>query len=223
MVDFSPNSGTIKSVLQLHAHHRAQTERVDTLEKDIINITSWDIEGLTEAGFEGFVPIGELMKDFSQIPFWEGVFMVLNTSGEPEFLETGTGGIFLNYDPNEDVEVLKEKWIPEASVIFIGSTDLFRSNHALVDAIKWFVTFGQGIGTHNLRGRQIWQIKHSKELLICWRRVREGDPEEIKEDLIDDFFDTYEQLPFANVGETEPFCFFTNKDIVYLKAAPVVS
>lgn len=196
---------------------------VDTKEKDIINISSWDIEGLREAGFEGFVPIGELMKDFSQIPFREGVFMVLNTSGEPEFLEKGTGGIFLDYDPNEPIETLKEKWVPEASVILIGSTDLYRTNHALVDAIKWFVTFGQGIGTYSLIGRQIWQIKHCKELLICWRRVREGDPEEIKVDLIFDFAEIYDKLPFANVDEKEPFYLFDRKDLVGLKATPVVS
>ena len=51
-------------------------------------------QDLIDSGFEGFIPIKDLWIDKSMIPKEMGVYMILNTENDVEFINPGVGGFF---------------------------------------------------------------------------------------------------------------------------------
>ena len=81
--------------------------------------THWTIAGLQEAGFEGFGNIADLTP--SDIPTAPGVYVVARGSGsDPTFLESSPAGHFKGKDPTAAISVLKQRWVPDTEVIYIG-------------------------------------------------------------------------------------------------------
>jgi hypothetical protein len=149
-------------------------------------------EALKEAGFSGFTQIKELMKDCSCIPPFPGVYLVYNLSDVlPEFLPTGTGGLFKGRNPNVPVEELANKWVNDTMVVYVGKATSLKKR------IQQYLGFGQGKSIGHYGGRYIWQLRNSTELGFCWKLC--SDPRLTESELIQLFLKQYGKLPFANL------------------------
>ena len=123
------------------------------------------IDFYRQNGFEGFKPVAKLMEDCSVVPRHKGVYMVLYFQGtDPVFLEKGTGGFFKGKDPNVNISTLKENWIEEEQVLYIGKATNLQSR------IQQFMKFAKAkilaIGEAAISG----SLRMPKNLLSAGRR-----------------------------------------------------
>ena len=153
-----------------------------------------DIDEIKKAGFIGFKKMSELFLDSSMLPNNNGVYLVLNIDNKPgEFLTVGSGGHFKGKDPNISLADLKSNWVDNTKVVYIGKATSLRSR------LRQYFSFGQGKNIGHYGGRLIWQIKYSKDLVVCWKSLT-TDPREFEADLIQQFVKTYGCRPFANLA-----------------------
>lgn len=153
-----------------------------------------DIDEIKKAGFIGFKKMSELFLDSSMLPDNNGVYLVLNIDNDPgEFLTVGSGGHFKGKDPNISLADLKSNWVDNTKVVYIGKATSLRSR------LRQYFSFGQGKNIGHYGGRLIWQIKYSKDLVVCWKSLT-TDPREFEADLIQQFVKTYGCRPFANLA-----------------------
>lgn len=153
-----------------------------------------DIDEIKKAGFIGFKKMSELFLDSSMLPDNNGVYLVLNIDNKAgEFLTVGSGGHFKGKDPNISLADLKSNWVNNTKVVYIGKATSLRSR------LRQYFSFGQGKNIGHYGGRLIWQIKYSKDLLVCWKSLT-TDPREFEADLIQQFVKTYGCRPFANLA-----------------------
>lgn len=156
------------------------------------------IDFYKQNGFEGFKPVAKLMEDCNVVPRHKGVYMVLYFQGtDPVFLEKGTGGFFKGKDPNVNISTLKENWIEEEQVLYIGKATNLQSR------IQQFMKFGQGKNIGHRGGRYIWQLKDAGKLIICWKKILgDEEPREVEKRMIQDFKGNHEgHRPFANLQD----------------------
>ena len=79
----------------------------------------WTREGLRDAGFEGFVPFGDLPT--VSVPRRAGVYVVLRDRDDgPAFLDESPAGWFKARDPSVTASTLEEAWVPGTRVLYIG-------------------------------------------------------------------------------------------------------
>ena len=152
-----------------------------------------DIDEIKRTGFSGFYRIRELINDSSLIPISGGVYLVLNNyNNAVDFLEIGTGGYFKGKNPNVPLAVLRREWVDNTKVIYVGKATSLKSR------IKQYLGFGQGKNIGHYGGRYIWQIKHSTDLIVCWKTIA-SNPEQFESELLRQFLSIYGCLPFANL------------------------
>jgi hypothetical protein len=157
-----------------------------------------DIKIMKKSGFTGFLTIGGLMVSKKIIPPKKGVYLVLYLSEPiPTFVEKGTGGYFKGNNPNVSPNILKEKWVKETKVVYIGRGGQKGKKSTLQSRLSDYLRFGQGKNVGHWGGRYIYQIEESRELVICWKTT--GDPEKFESKLIDEFISEYGKLPFGNL------------------------
>ncbi len=157
-------------------------------------------ENLIKHGFTGFKTINELCKDSTILPKQKGVYVVINPlPSSKDFLKVGTGGHFKAKNPNISVEELNAKWVSDAIVVYIGQAGGNGSAATLQKRIKQYLDFGKGKAIGHYGGRLIWQIKHSKDLLIAWKALDKEDSCAVETKLLTDFKEHYGVLPFANM------------------------
>ena len=165
-----------------------------------MNIEFSNLDSIKKAGFSGFRKIGDLFFDSSIITSSPGVYLVLyNGPKSPEFLAVGTGGHFKGKDPNVTLNDLKQNWVDSAIVVYIGKAGGEGKGATLQSRLKQYLKFGQGYDIGHYGGRLIWQLKHSKELVICWKPLLKDDPRSVEADLIQEFVNQYGKRPFANL------------------------
>jgi hypothetical protein len=158
------------------------------------------IEDIKQQGFQGFVKMEELMRDQSKIPDRSGVYMVLYLSEAlPVFINPGTGGFFKGDNPNVSSEVLIRNWVKDTKVVYIGKAGGFGSKATLKKRLSQYLRFGQGGDVGHYGGRLIWQIKDSRNLVICWKSLLSAEPRFTEAILIKEFVSQYCKLPFANL------------------------
>jgi hypothetical protein len=158
------------------------------------------LKDIEDQGFVGFIKISDLMRDSSIIPHEPGVYMVLNSEIlEPTFLDQGTGGFYKGTDPNKPVSYLKQKWVNDTVVIYIGKAGGTGNKATLSKRLRMYLRFGQGKSVGHYGGRLIWQIENSGELLFCWKTIMSGEPKNVETELISEFFEYYKKRPFANL------------------------
>lgn len=149
--------------------------------------------------FEGFKTIQELMdSNCTEVPSKKGVYMILRKSKEqPGFLEKGSGGFFKEKDPNVSIKELKNNWIDNEPILYIGQT-----NATLQKRLRQYMQFGQGKKVGHWGGRYIWQLKDSKELIVCWAILDSEDPKEKERQMIQSFKEEHNnKFPFANLRD----------------------
>lgn len=157
-----------------------------------------------DKGFEGFKTMGELMNGArTQIPAQKGVYVVLRESkSTPKFLTEGTGGFFKGQNPNVSLSELKENWVDDAQVVYIGKAGGANSSATLQKRLGQYLRFGQGANIGHWGGRYIWQLADSKDLVVCWKTLTDDDPREIECQMIEDFKTAHGgKRPFANLKD----------------------
>ncbi len=160
------------------------------------------IEGLAsleQQGFVGFKKVSELMETrCAVVPAEEGVYVVLRESAEePVFVEDGTGGAFKGKNPNSPISTLKENWVEDTEIVYIGMT-----RDTLKRRLSAYMRFGQGEPVGHWGGRFIWQLKDSRDLVVCWKPMSAGDAAEEESDMIQAFKQAHAgRRPFANLHD----------------------
>lgn len=153
-----------------------------------------DIDELKKAGFIGFKKMSELFIDSTMLPENNGVYLVLNIDNRPgEFLTIGSGGYFKGKDPNLSLNELQSNWVENTIVVYIGKATSLKSR------LRQYFSFGQGKNVGHYGGRLIWQLKYSRDLIVCWKSTT-TDPREFEADLIQQFANTFGRRPFANLS-----------------------
>ena len=155
--------------------------------------------------FEGFKTMGELMNGArTQIPAQKGVYVVLRENeSAPQFLTEGTGGFFKGQNPNVSLSELKDNWVDDAQVVYIGKAGGANSSATLQKRLGQYLRFGQGANIGHWGGRYIWQLADSKDLVVCWRTLPDDeDPREVERQMIEDFKTAHGgKRPFANLKD----------------------
>jgi len=159
-----------------------------------------NLEQIKKAGFKGFKTMKELFEDSTSIPKIKGVYLVLNLSPKINFLTVGTGGHFKGKNPNVPIETLKSNWVQDTLLVYIGKAGKDGSSATLHSRLKQYFRFGQGNNVGHWGGRLIWQLKNSKDLVVCWKPLPTSDPRTVEQDLIRDFVSKYSRRPFANLA-----------------------
>jgi len=160
-----------------------------------------EIEEIEKEGFTGFKTMRELFDDNSIIPKMKGVYMVLNLSKEKEFLANGTGGFFKGKNPNVSIQELENNWIENTIVVYIGKAGGKKSGATLQKRLKQYFSFGQVYNVGHYGGRLIWQLKNSKDLVVCWKELPTEEPRMVEIELIQKFVAQFSKRPFANLTD----------------------
>lgn len=158
------------------------------------------IEQLKENGFSGFKTMSELFIDDSCIPKVQGVYLVLNDTPDVDFLTIGTGGHFKGKNPNVTIEELKENWVENALIVYIGKAG-GKGEATLRKRLNQYFRFGQGHNVGHWGGRYIWQLQNSNDLIVCWKPLPKEAPEEVESYMIESFKENYGKRPFANLRD----------------------
>lgn len=158
-----------------------------------------DIKEIKNQGFTGFKTKRELFLDSSCIPKQMGVYMVLNNQAKPSFVLNGTGGFFKGKNPNVALSYLKDNWVDNAKVIYIGKAGSSTGKANLYSRLNQYLSFGQGKNVGHWGGRLIWQLANAKDLIVCWKTLPDLEPREIEGFLIQEFVNQFGKRPFANL------------------------
>jgi hypothetical protein len=161
---------------------------------------SFDIDGLRSAGFTGFHTVADLRTNPDRIPSTPGVYIVLFTGTTPQFVVSGTGGRFKGKDPNVSVDTLRNEWVNNTPVIYIGKAGGANSSSNLRKRIKQYLQFGEGKPVGHYGGRFIWQISNSDQLVFCWMSILDREPRDVEMELINSFNLKFGKFPFANLS-----------------------
>ena len=161
------------------------------------------VEDLKTYGFVGFKRLSEVFDDYSVLPKVRGIYLILNPAhaDDPEFLPVGTGGLFKSKDPNVDMDELGANWVKNRLIVYIGKAGGEGSKATLHSRLKQYFDFGQQKPVGHYGGRYIWQLKHAKDLLVCWKPMPSEDPRAAEAELIRQFVHAYGARPFANLKD----------------------
>ena len=95
------------------------------------------------------------------------------------------------------VAILKNNWIEDTSIIYIGKTD-----NSLRKRIRTYLRHGMGYDASHRGGRAIWQLPDAADLMIAWRPLpSDADAREVEIAMMDDFLACHGKLPFANMNK----------------------
>ena len=152
----------------------------------------FDHHALEAAGFTGFLPVKQLRQSLADVPPAGGVYVVLRLATQaPHFRVVGSGGHFKGEDPNVPVATLRAKWVPDASVVYIGKAG------SLSERVGSLIAFGIGRAVGHRGGRYLWQLADATSLLVAWRL--EDDHGQAEAALLRAFTVRHGMLPFANL------------------------
>ncbi len=159
------------------------------------------IDTLRSEGFAGFVTVRELQSSScTAVPEAAGVYLVVRPVKEAPVLATEScGGHFKGRNPTVQITVLREHWVDDAPVLYIGKAGGGASGATLRKRLRSYMRFGLGAPVGHWGGRFIWQLSNPSDLLVCWMPTGERDAVEFESQLIREFSETYGRRPYANL------------------------
>lgn len=148
-------------------------------------------------GFEGFLPLRSVLENLSLIPGKPGIYVVVRKNrSRARFNSRSAAGRFKDRDPTHPVEKLKEKWVPGATVVYIGKAGPAASR-SLRKRIRELVQFGSGKPVAHWGGRALWQLQGIWGAQIAWKTTA-SDPRDAERQMIKEFVLRFGRLPYAN-------------------------
>ena len=150
--------------------------------------------------FIGLNTVKELKDEGCKIiPNEKGVYMVLRRkSTKPEFLFESIGGHFKKKNPTVSIKELKNNWIDNEEIVYIGQAGGKGSNSTLRKRLHSYIQYGSGKPVGHQGGRYIWQLSDSDDLIFIWKATTE-DPDLVETHLIEKFKKKHGKRPFANL------------------------
>lgn len=158
----------------------------------MIQPEAWSRASLETEGFLGWVSFADLATRPDQVEPIGGVYVVFRTYSEPSFLTVNPGGRFKGRDPSVSEDALKDNWVDDAEIIYIGKADNLRRR------LREYVRFGRGEPIGHWGGRLIWQLEDSADLLVAWRETPGRVPRDVETQMISAFRAVFGKPPFAN-------------------------
>jgi len=154
-------------------------------------------------GFEGYISVESYQEGLiNTIPDEKGVYLVLDLSdNKSTFMKKNKAGRFKGQNPTVEIEKLEKKWVDNTIVVYIGQAGGGSSTATLKSRIRQLVAFGNGKPVSHWGGRYLWQIKDSKDLVLCWQTTSDSNARTIEHELIHNFISHHGTLPFANIEE----------------------
>lgn len=160
-----------------------------------------NIDEMKKYSFKGFVKVDTLMTyECSQVPKQKGIYFVLNNNGAPSFLQKSVGGHFKGKDPTVSIKKLRENWVNETLVLYIGKAGGTGINATLQSRLKQYMRYGEGTPVGHQGGRYIWQLEQNRDLIICYKTLSTTEPRDEEKKLIIKFEENYRKMPFANLS-----------------------
>ena len=147
------------------------------------------------AGFSGFVTVGDVLdgglpQDASLSEC--GVYLVCRPPGfKPRFIPPEEAAAAGNVDNPLSASDLRAKWVDRAEVLYIGQT-----TRPLQERLGELCKYAIGCAHNHYGGRILWQLRDSRQLLLCWKPTQK--PGEFEGELIDGFKRELGKFPFAN-------------------------
>jgi hypothetical protein len=156
-------------------------------------LASFDLDDLRERGFGGFLPIGRLTRpESNELPVDGGVYVVVRVAeGAPRFLACSRGGWWKKKDPTVSLQRLEREWVDGTPTLYIGKAMSLR------ERVGELVRFADGEPVRHWGGRLLWQVEQCEDFLLGWRPAPGYGEHETR--LIDEFFNVFGCLPFANL------------------------
>jgi hypothetical protein len=159
----------------------------------------WTRQGLTVAGFDGFVRFGD--PPSSPVPTGAGVYIALREPADKvTFLDVSPAGRFKGKDPSVSQSALEAAWVSNAAAIYIGKASPGASGRrGLRKRLTEYRRHGAGDAVGHWGGRYIWQLIDHDRLLVAWREAPHSGAEDLESELIAAFVDDFGVRPFANL------------------------
>ena len=156
------------------------------------------LEQLRADGFAGFVAVQDLRASKGQVPDACGVYVVIRVgSGAPTFIEKSPAGWFKGQDPSRLLFTLEGKWVPGASLVYIGKAGPTKGR-TLRRRISELLDFGAGLPKAHRGGSALWQLADAQALLVGWKPTETLDPREVEKAMLAEFREAFGSLPYAN-------------------------
>jgi hypothetical protein len=159
------------------------------------------VKSIKAAGFQGFATVEHLWKTrHEKVPQKPGIYLILrNTSSGPAFLKKSVAGLYKRKSFTEPISLLKEKWVENTIVVYIGKAGGEGIEQTLKERLGKYVDTRFAKVAKRKGGKLIWQLADSADLVVCWKtRLNTKNPVEAEEALKAKFREKFGKLPFAN-------------------------
>lgn len=159
-----------------------------------------DKEQLISRGFVGFKAVWQLDEEqWLSVPHEPGIYAILLPEVSPAtFLSESRGGHFKGKDPTVPVSDLTSKWVPNATLLYVGKAGPSKGRH-LNTRLRELVNSAAGDPVAHWGGRYLWQLADAHVHQVAWKPTPQQDPDEAKAELLTWFKGQYGRNPFANI------------------------
>ncbi|MEK7068848.1 MAG: hypothetical protein AAB947_00530 [Patescibacteria group bacterium] len=141
------------------------------------------------------IKLKELEKRFHEIPDKPGIYWyeIDQPIKKALFKEDNPAGHYRGKDPTVRVVCLQEKWVSEATIVYIGETKNLRKR------IRLRARFANGEPVRAWGGRYLWQLDDAIQKRMAVRCKVDQDYKTAESLEISEFKNKYGKLPFANL------------------------